>query len=98
MSAPFQPGDAVLCVHIDLPYRGGWLKIRRAYRVEHIELGINEFSGEEEAGLTLVGDPLNDRDPDGFWPADWFRKIDAADETFTAEMRALKPLKQGVRA
>lgn len=80
MSEPFQFGDVVVCVDRDegmiTPISQAWVRLGAVYRIVCCEIGDNELTGEELWCVTLDGDPENIIDPDGAYPAAWFRKID----------------------
>lgn len=81
----FAPGDVVICVNTapierDDPITE--LALGRAYRIADIPWD----------GLVTLCSPRVPRGYLGYH--DWrFRKIDAADEQFTQQMRSLKPVK-----
>ena len=86
MSAPFQPGDVVVCVD-----DRDCLNIRRGavYRVAEVRCGYDIVSGESGAyGVVLAGvktDPGYDT-----WHPIRFRKIDdEVSEDFREQMRSL---------
>lgn len=96
---PFQPGDVVVCIDARAAY--GWasgqvdvgLVEGHHYRVRCVvaHMDCDGTYGIEVEGVNLLA-------REDFYPAfahTRFRKIDAADESFIAEMRALKPVKQG---
>lgn len=89
MSAPFQPGDVVVCV--DDRFRDGpdYVDFRnrvvrgRVYRVEYV---AQFYDGAW--GVQLVGDGAG---PTSAWEADRFRKIDdEVTEDFREQLRSLK--------
>lgn len=84
----FAPGDVVVCVDVDTPNFDGLrppnLGLGRNYRVTGV------YAGNTGIGLTLRGvSPAFGRL--GFH-AFRFRKLKAADEQFTEQMRALRPV------
>jgi hypothetical protein len=99
----FAPGDVVVCVD-DSPCRccGDDIAIRlgTSYRVARAYVGLNRPTGKRFLSLRLVG-------VDNSSPHHWqerginaarFRKIRPADESFTRQMRALRPIKTRVEA
>lgn len=90
MSAPFQPGDVVVCVDAVSPNRTGLVptnvKAGKTYRVTCCYVGV---TGD---WAVTIANTLPRAGSAGF-KAWRFRKIDAADEQFTAEMRACRPTK-----
>lgn len=97
MSDDFKPGDVVVCVdastrtgprHVDVCFR---LEQGRHYRLSW----VGEFT-DGDVAVELVEDP--DDDWDLAWEGNRFRKIDAADEQFTRQMRAIRPVREQVPA
>lgn len=93
----FQVGDVVVCVDAGPAFGplSGWIKVPlavgRYYTVIHI---ASEVDYEGEYGVQVAGigvEELPDFHP--CFQARRFRKIDAADEQFTQQMRSLKPVK-----
>lgn len=93
MSAPFQPGD-VVCVINDSPARwhepkGECLTVGDVFRVARFVRGMPFGPAFPRSFIVRVGDSKGILG----WDAYRFRKIDAADEQFTAQVRACKPVK-----
>jgi hypothetical protein len=95
MSAPFQPGDVVVCVDASPGRLSGRrsLKLRMVYRVSACRPSLDGtpsghvlVDGESPHGITDMGAWRG-------WDTVRFRKVDAADEQFTARIRAYKPAK-----
>lgn len=84
MSGPFQVGDVVVCI-VAADGREKWEPQKNAvYRVA----GVNR-----NGDIDLEEDPFK-FPPDEFaWEKDEFRHLPRATEEFTAQMRALRPLK-----
>lgn len=86
MSAPFEPGDVVVCIRLDSQDEYGFMKVGGIYRVTIVEVG--DLSGVEEWGIDVQGDP--EEDSDTLWPAVNFRKIDEeVTPAFREQMRSL---------
>ena len=99
MSAPFQVGDAVVCVDdsacrccgMDLPARKG-----RYYHVEATQRGFNNILNEYITSLVLRGVPTTGLGRHSGWGlnAARFRKIDdEVTEEFREQLRSLNPPK-----
>lgn len=94
MSKPdFGPGDLVVCVDVGeiifagfIHEGGDRLVFGRAYRC----VWLRDIEGFPACGLAEV----RSKDRTGGFLALRFRKIDKADEQFTAQIRACKPVKQ----
>lgn len=96
MSGPFKVGDVVVCV--DAPPTtnyGSWLPKRGAiYSISATCIG--NVTGK--ACVRLAQDPEPKPDADGDWYARRFQLLPKADEQFTAQMRAIKPVRKSVSA
>lgn len=99
MSAPFQPGDVVVCVHVDpsevsdaewLPSVGSYYRVLECFEAV-------DWHGREHWGVVIDGDPVDCPEDEGAgWRSDWFRKIDAeVTEDFRQQLRKL-PVKERV--
>jgi hypothetical protein len=93
----FNPGDVVVCINDGLDSRStyqridrGWLKAGRHYRVSRAKVV------RSVPAVQLAGDPNSLAYPHGYWASDRFRKIDKADEEFTALIKRKAPLKERV--
>lgn len=87
----FQVGDVVVCVDATPRGRSPYgdslqrLKVRSLYRV--MQALIDNYGD----AAVLLESPRSSH-PDGIWQANRFRKVKTADEQFTAQIRACKPV------
>jgi hypothetical protein len=88
-----QAGDVVVCVNVDpAPYWGPPpLTLRAVYRVEDV-LGIDDGDG---VGIVIQGVSAA---PCLAFYSYRFKKLPKADESFTQQIRACRPIKRGVDA
>ncbi len=96
----FGPGDLVVCVD-DGPGRAGpalgvpsFLRKGLIYRVSKMNAPGVPLDGMRPASWHVVLLDTASAFPNLGYRAERFRKIDKADEQFTAQIRACKPVKQ----
>lgn len=91
---PFAPGDVVVCVDAQ-PCEEGYAppELTEGAHYTIFEVGFDQF---DNPGVFL--DELESRGFAGGYLAYRFRHIDKADDTFTEQMRALKPQRGKVPA
>jgi len=98
MSGEFKPGDVVVCVN-DAPCRccnTAWpVRVGSLHRVAAVGRGFNRPMRLWADALHLVGWPDMPRHPAFHGVnAARFRHLPKADEQFTAEMRAIRPVRE----
>lgn len=87
MSAPFQPGDVVVCVDDSPDTRGNMVVARFLRRLAIYRVEWCGLTTVGVWGVQLFGDPST---RSGAWAADRFRKIDDdVTEDFREQMRSL---------
>lgn len=94
MSGPFQIGDLVCCVSTD-PWLGVGTRLRSIRRG-----GIYRVSGawsDSDGQIITLDGVVADTILGGF-DFSRFRKIRPADDQFIQQMRAIKPVREGVSA
>lgn len=93
MSGPFSPGDVVVCTKSD--WRSFYDNTAAPSGKSPVQRGVYRVAsvGCDHGIIWVSLDGLEYR-----WDASFFRKIPPADEQFTEQMRALKPIREGVPA